>query len=278
MRDISPIKGHDINLSSPKIDPAVWDVTVPLVVLERTKTREQLCVWIAIRWLLAAFPNEKGFGTRKIGERAKVHHQNVPRWCDELEEMGLLETVGMEYVAVGLPPKPIYSIPLHELAKQSNDILVNVLEKWGEKKVVLGTKPQRTGRPTKKRPPDPPSGEPALPANIEDLWAKACPTARPIDLEQLAALASEIDQISDDMKGYGPYWVGRAILMAAINEDIRSVGKIKVILNRWKDENSFGSDLVRPERPARQSTTQPKSSAEKTAPRKFDREYYKKKK
>lgn len=277
MRDITQIKGHDIGLSSPKIDSAVWDLGVPLVVLERTKTREQLCVWIAIRWLLAAYPNEKGFGTRKIASRAKVHHQNVPRWCDELEEMGLLETVGMEYVAVGLPPKPVYSIPLHDLAKQSNDILVNVLEKWGEKKVVLGTKPQRVGRPTKKRPPDPPSGEPMLPANIEDLWAKACPTARPIDIEQLAALASEIDQISDDMRGYGPYWVGRAILMAAINEDVRSIGKIKVILNRWKEENSFGSDLVKPERPARQASTA-RSTEKPREPRPGERDYYKKKK
>ena len=43
-------------LKPPAIDPAVWRPDVPLIVLERTASKEQLCVWIAVRWLMAAFP------------------------------------------------------------------------------------------------------------------------------------------------------------------------------------------------------------------------------
>lgn len=79
----------------------------------------------------------------------------------------------------------------------------------------------------------------AVPSHPLDLWRKACPIARPIDNEHLKALALEHNATSG---GYGWYWVGRAILAASLNENINSVAKIRRVMMRWRDEDSYGSD------------------------------------
>ena len=98
--------------------------------------------------------------------------------------------------------------------------------------------------PAVQPPPDPPTDEAPLPAHPTDLWTKACPTPRPIDLDHLAALAAEHDAPTDD---HGLYWVGRAILAASLVEDVRQVGKVRKILDRWRRGACYGSDLPRKE-------------------------------
>jgi hypothetical protein len=120
-----------IFLKPPKIDPAVWRPEVPLVVLERCETKEQLCTWIGLRWLMAAFPREKGFGTRKIAKRAKVNQKYVTRYCQELIALELIIDAGEENIANFAHGRNVYSIPLHELDRISNDIALNVLKSWG---------------------------------------------------------------------------------------------------------------------------------------------------
>jgi len=121
----------EIFLKPPKIDPAVWRPDVPLVVLERCETKEQLIVWIAIRWLVAAFPQEKGFGTRKIAVRAKVNQKYVSRWCAELVDLQLLERTGDESVAGFAHSRPIYTVPLRKLEQISCEMAIDVLLRWG---------------------------------------------------------------------------------------------------------------------------------------------------
>lgn len=85
----------------------------------------------------------------------------------------------------------------------------------------------------------------ALPAHPRDLWRRACAARRPIDDDQLAALASEHDGPTD---GHGWYWVGRAILAAALSEDVRGVAKVRRTMERWRAEDSYGSDAPAPRR------------------------------
>jgi hypothetical protein len=113
----------------PKIDPAVWRPETPLIVDELCDTPEQVAVWRAIRWLLAAYPNRRGFGTREIEKRAKVSRKKVKKIVDKLAAKGLIEIVGYEYV--GFPtPRPIYSIDLKRLERDSNDMTAEVLLNW----------------------------------------------------------------------------------------------------------------------------------------------------
>jgi hypothetical protein len=86
-----------------------------------------------------------------------------------------------------------------------------------------------------------------LPAHPFDLWRRACPNRRLIDDDQLAVLASEHDRPTS---GFGWYWVGRAILAAALSEDIHSVAKVRRTLERWRAEDSYGSDAPITRRPA----------------------------
>jgi hypothetical protein len=102
-------------LKPPKIDPAVWRPDVPLIVLETCLTpgtvrvvekgiskdvevepAKLICVWLAIRWLMAAFPKRRGFGTRLIARRAGVNQKYVTRWTGKLIELGLLEQIAEE--------------------------------------------------------------------------------------------------------------------------------------------------------------------------------------
>ena len=86
-----------------------------------------------------------------------------------------------------------------------------------------------------------------LPAHPLDLWRRACSTRRTIDDDQLSLLASEHNRTTG---GHGLYWVGRAILAAALSEDIHSVAKVRRTLERWRSEDSYGSDA-----PSRRSTS-----------------------
>jgi hypothetical protein len=85
-----------------------------------------------------------------------------------------------------------------------------------------------------------------LPAHPLDLWRRACSTRRLIDDDQIAMLASEHNKATD---GHGWYWVGRAILAAALNEDIHTVAKVRRTLERWRSEDSYGSDAPTTRRP-----------------------------
>jgi hypothetical protein len=86
-----------------------------------------------------------------------------------------------------------------------------------------------------------------LPAHPVDLWRRACSTWRPIDDDQLALLASEHDATTE---GHGWYWVGRAILAAALVEEVRALTKVRRTLERWRAEDSYGSDVPTSRRPA----------------------------
>ena len=89
-------------------------------------------------------------------------------------------------------------------------------------------------------PPPPPDGQPSIGAHPLALWETACATPRKTDPIQLAMFASEHDPPTG---GYGWYWVGRAILAATLFSDVRTLGKVRVILDRWRREDSYGSDM-----------------------------------
>ena len=100
-----------------------------------------------------------------------------------------------------------------------------------------------------------------LSAHPFELWERACPTRRLIDNDQLALLASEHDGPTE---GHGWYWVGRAILAASLSEDIHTVAKVRRTLNRWRTEDSYGSDAPisrRPPSERRSSRSEPDSAS-----------------
>ena len=327
-------------LKPPAIAEAVWRPELPLVVLERTESKEQLVVWIAVRWLMAAFPHERGFGSRKIAARAKVNQKYVSRWCEELVGLGLLVPAGEERVRGFAQARPIYTVDLRRLAEQSSAMALEVLLHWGaplgsaqsvprdqlslfsDSKSRIGSDPpedqtdppedQITDPPEDQTDPpgvqiteplrdqtDPPedqiteplrdqswkeggrkeggkdlraraqSGELSseqgprsvpiaprgawpLPCHPLDLWADVAAAQRPSDIRHLTALAAEHDGPTG---GYGYYWLGRAMLAASLNDDIRSIAKLRAVLTRWRDEQSYGSDRAI-ERPANEQKEQ----------------------
>lgn len=103
---------------------------------------------------------------------------------------------------------------------------------------------KKKGRPPKIAQPLPapptPEGEIKLEAHPVELWQEACDNVRPIDAAHIAALAAQIDERHP---GFGLYWVGRAILEASLTENIKSIAKVRAIVTRWLDEDSFGSGL-----------------------------------
>lgn len=121
-----------LHTQPPPIDPAVWRTEIPLIVAERCNSPHLLAVWFALRWLMAAFPQSRGFGTRIIAQRARVSHKYVTGWVAELIEHGLVEVIGEEPMR-NLAPRPIYTIPLHRLEAMSNAMAVDVLMNYGVK-------------------------------------------------------------------------------------------------------------------------------------------------
>ena len=323
-------------LKPPKIDPAVWRPDVPLIVLEKclapgtvrvvdkdgardveVDPTKLICVWLAIRWLMAAFPKRRGFGTRLIARRAGVNQKYITRWAAKLIELGLLEHVGeeaFENLHAG-NPRPVYAIPLDRLERISNEIALSVLSTWSEPDDnsapqspdqlsfdarLLDAESSRGSDPIRDHGSDPirdhgsdpirdhgsdpirdhgsdpirdhmggrihgregglapaakkttgsrpgrpptippaPDGQPPLSAHPTALWAKACGQPRATDPDQLATLAAAHDIPTD---GYGAYWVGRAILAATLDADVRSLRKVRAILDRWQAEGAYGSD------------------------------------
>jgi hypothetical protein len=132
---------------------------------------------------------------------------------------------------------------------------------------------KKVGRP--QSPPPTPEGHPPLSKHPLDLWTDVCTAPRRADDHNLARLAVEHDGPTN---GYGWYFVGVAILMGAISQDIRSIGKLKTILGRWRSENSYGSDLetskdnryAQPSHPRRSPARSPGG----TKPRPGDAAYY----
>jgi len=95
--------------------------------------------------------------------------------------------------------------------------------------------------------PPPPDGEPPLAAHPLVLWRDACPDSRDLDIKIFATLASEHNATTN---GHGLYWLGRAILAAALASggDVRSANYVRAILDRWKREQAYGSDTPSYER------------------------------
>lgn len=119
-----------VRIQRPSIDETVWRPTIPLVVLERCENNSELAVWIALRWLIAAFPKRKGFGRREIARRARVSQGRVVGYIEELIKLGLIKIVGEEQMG-NLAPRPIYSIDMHNLERISSEIVLGVLASWG---------------------------------------------------------------------------------------------------------------------------------------------------
>jgi hypothetical protein len=99
--------------------------------------------------------------------------------------------------------------------------------------------------PPRQEPPAPPPGLPPLHDHPLDLWADIYATPRPIELRQLAALASEHDAATG---GHGAYWTSRAILAAALVNEQPGIKLIKTILDRWRTGDCYGSDAPTYER------------------------------
>ena len=88
-----------------------------------------------------------------------------------------------------------------------------------------------------------------LPKHPLEMWTEVAERQRPSDATHLAALAAEHDAPTD---GHGWYWLGRAMLAASLNTEVRSIGKLRAVLNRWRSEETYGSDAAyeRQSRPA----------------------------
>ena len=290
------------------LDEAVWRPSVPLAVLTRCPRGQLIVVWLGLRWLRALFPRRASFSTREIARAARVNRKYVTDWLAELAELRLVER---QPGAEGGAPR--YALPLHELERQSLELLPEVLQSWGVRPperrragvasidptlAPIDTSPmgsidstlapidsiesesivapaeaidstpapidavgRKDGRkvdggkvgsaPITNESSDEsnlleaPPGEPALSAHPLALWRDACPRHRPIDARHIQLLAAEHDPPTG---GHGLYWVGRAILAAALLDDVRVITKVRTILNRWRAERAYGSDL--PGRPA----------------------------
>jgi hypothetical protein len=80
-------------------NPQVFNLTLPLMVLERCPTPAHLSTWVAIYWLWLCFRDQR-LDDALIARRARVSEDAVPRLVAELIALGLLRgnpTTG-EYV------------------------------------------------------------------------------------------------------------------------------------------------------------------------------------
>lgn len=158
-----------------KRDPAVYRTDVPLIVHERCRTPgpchdgttpeppKLLALWLALRWLIAAFPERRGFNQLQVSKRAGIDQKSVQKWARKLVELGLFVEVGqIEFKHLkgknDLPKvQRIYSIPLEELEQES---LRRVGEIWREWERLLFE-----GEPT-----PPPPDELQLTLDLSDPW------------------------------------------------------------------------------------------------------------
>jgi hypothetical protein len=102
--------------------------------------------------------------------------------------------------------------------------------------------------------PPAPLSEPALPAHPYELWALAHGSCSKLDRYQLHLFAesvnclptsSEGDTFSPGVRGYGWYWVGRAILEPSYEEGgARSVAIVRSVIARWKASGRWGAGLA----------------------------------
>ncbi len=131
---------NDVQIHPVSLDPAVWRLDVPLVVLERTDGPHLLSVWIAVRWLQAADPTRRGFSTREIARRAKVDRKYVTQWVSRLVALNLMEIVGEEPMP-NLRPRPIYAIPLAFLEAVSLELAPQVVSAYRTTRTVTPLPP-----------------------------------------------------------------------------------------------------------------------------------------
>jgi hypothetical protein len=89
-----------------------------------------------------------------------------------------------------------------------------------------------------------PPGERPLHADPVTLWRTGRVAVQSLDEAYLQTLAADLDQTTG---GYGPYWLGRAILAASVCDaqfatNPRAINLVRAIIRRWSEEGSFGSD------------------------------------
>jgi hypothetical protein len=122
-----PVDVHDIS-------PVVITIPLPLVVLERCQSTYQLAVWVALRWLLAAYPVAEGFSYAQIGKRAGVDREEVGRLLAELLRAELIVKAGSAKVRHTPGERERYSIDLAELVQMSVLSVYDVLSRWNVRK------------------------------------------------------------------------------------------------------------------------------------------------
>jgi hypothetical protein len=143
-----PGGGGGIYRTQGPINPTAYQTVIPLIVAERCRnagryedgTRAEppalLATWYALRWLMAAFPDRRGFGQRAIARIAGYDQKSVHRRLRKLLELGLVIEVGrLTYTRLtGKDDKPkeqpLYSIPEPRLNTQSSEDAPNVIDYW----------------------------------------------------------------------------------------------------------------------------------------------------
>jgi hypothetical protein len=130
------------------VDPAVYRTDIPLVVAERCRDpglaedgskldfKTLILVWYGLRWLIAAFPERRGFGQRVIAEVAGVDQKYVHKYLRAHYRMGNVVEAGRERYrhltgGDGRPKEqPVYRIPLDELDAESSARGALLLDQW----------------------------------------------------------------------------------------------------------------------------------------------------
>lgn len=120
-----------VPVKAPDVAEVVLNTPLPLVVLERCKPVE-LALWVGLRWLMAAFPEQRGFSSRLIAKRAKISRAGITQHFDRLLELRLITIVGKERVRNGRS-RDVYSIDLVALNRETNDMVFEVLAYCGVK-------------------------------------------------------------------------------------------------------------------------------------------------
>ena len=118
-------------------NPELWRTTIPLVVRLRCHGHKGLiATWTAIHWLMVLWSatGRRDFGVREIAAEARVGRNELTGptgYIQRLVDLGLLVIAGYRPIPGMLHPRPIYTIDLWHLERDSMDLLPDLLRDRG---------------------------------------------------------------------------------------------------------------------------------------------------
>ena len=127
-----------------QLDPAALLIPVPLVVLARC-TPAQLAVWVALRWLGAAVPDQAQavWSYRQLARLCQIDHRTLDRLLAQLQAQKLIVAVGTGRVRHAQVATAQYAIDVDAVAALSRAEFATILRRWQVRTIPQRVPPEQ---------------------------------------------------------------------------------------------------------------------------------------